>query len=296
MENGSIFSNFFYIYPKIIIPLGIIFNSLNVILFSSKKLSKVSISFMIRILAISHILNLINFGFWSFNGLDQQNLDSSTVILCKIISINSYIFLGSNSWILVFISLDRLIMILFPKKPKIFRYKYFYVFASTIIYVYNFLFYIPTLIFYDLIESNDINETFCDILDPRNEKMIILMDFFNSIIFPFGFMFFLSLFIINSLKKAKNKIQDVSSLATKQKNRNLKFSITILALNFVFLFLMSPYAIAYILNDNNAKDFGNFFMVLYSSIDFFIYMATNSIMREEFLSIFFSLSFILPKL
>ena len=289
MENESIFPNFFYIYPKILIPFGTIFNSLNLILFSSKKLSKVSISFMIRLLAINHILNLINFGFWSFDGLNRQNLDSSTVLLCKIISINSYLFLASNSWILVFISFDRLIMILYPKKPKIFRYKYFYVFTSLIIYAYNFLFYIPTLIFFNLIELNDINKTFCIILDPKYEKMIILMDFFNSIILPFGLMFFLSVFIIISLKNSKNKILDVTNIALKKNHRHLKFSITILALNLVFLFLMSPYAIAYILKDENTKDFANFFMALYSTIDFFIYMATNSLMREEFLSILCSI-------
>ena len=284
MENRSILSNFFYVYPKILIPFGTIFNSLNVILFSCRKLSKVSISFMIRLLSINNILNLINFGFWSFDGLDRQNLDSSTVLVCKIISINAYLFLASNSWILVFISLDRLIMILFPKKPKIFRCKYFYVFISLIIYAYNFIVYIPTILFYDLIQKNDINNTFCFIPDPKYVEMIAYLEFFNSIMLPFVFMFFLSVFIIISLKKAKNKVLDASSLAIKKNNRNLKFSITILALNFVFLFLMSPYAIAYILKDETAKDFANFFMVLYSSIDFFIYMATNSLMRQEFLS------------
>ena len=280
-------SNFFYIYPKILIPFGTIFNIINIILFSGRKLSKISLSFMIRLLAINHILNLITFGLWSFDGLYRQNLDSSTVLLCKVISTIGYLFIASNSWILVFISFNRLIMILFSRKPKIFRYKNFYVFISLIIYVYNILYYTPAIIFWDLEESIDTNMTFCIIPDPKHAKIIGFMDFVNAIMLPFVLMFFLSVSIIILLKKSKNKVIDISNLAIKKNNRNLKFSITILTLNFVFLFFMLPYAIAYILNDETLENFINFFMALYSSIDFFIYIATNSLFRETILSHFF---------
>ena len=283
MKNESIFSNFFYIYPKILIPFGIVFSSLNIILFSSKNLSKVPISFMFKLLAINNLINFINFGLWSFDGLDQLNLDSSTVASCKIIALNAFLVIASNNWILVFISLDRLIMILYPIKPKIFRNKYIYVFISFIIYVYNLLFYIPVILHFDLIE----NSTYCFLPNMKYIQIIFYMNILNSIMLPFGLMFCLSVFIIIALKKSKNKLLDASNLAIKKNNRNLKLSTTILALNLVFLFFWIPYIISCILVDISVRDFSHFFIYIHHSTDFFVYMATNSLTRKEFLRILF---------
>ena len=286
MNNQTIFEEFVYIYPKILIPFGIICNLLNIILFSDKKLSKISVSFLIRVTGVNNILNLITLSLWLFNGHIRHNLDDNSVWVCKIVQLNSFMFLGVNSWILVLISMERLIMAKFAKKPKYFRHKNFQIYTCFVIYVYNFFIYIPTLIFYNITEFDQKNKTECEISNQKAFYAIGYLEFSSSIMVPFGFMFFISIFIIISLKKSKNKILHSCELVTIQKHRGLKFSITILVMNFVFLLFYLPKAIGYILQDDATKYLGDHLMASFFSIDFFIYFSTNSLMREEFFRVF----------
>ena len=291
MEWKILFEDFFYIYPKILIPSGIVLNMLNLILFSTKKLSKLSISFLIKVIAITNILNLINFGLWSWDGPFHPRISEQTVFLCKMITINSYVLYASSNWILIFISVDRLVMIVFPKNLKLFEFKYLQAIVCTAIYVYNILFYIPTYVYYDIYVMNDdvyMNKTICDIQDGEKYYLITLMELVNSIAIPFFSTLFLSIFIIISLKKNKCKVSNASKLVTRRNIRDLKFSITILTLNFVFLSLNLPMSIGYLLDDKFSKTVGNFFMVVSISIDFFIFFATNSLVRRKCIILFFS--------
>ena len=285
------FWDLFYIYPKILIPCGIICNILNLILFSTKKLSKISVSLLIKVISVNNMINLLVFGFWQFEGPYKQNLWDLSIFLCKVVVINSYIYNGINAWILVYISLDRLIMIIVPQKPKVLESKNFQIVVCLTIYIINILIFLPSIFFYDLNESTDwymLNKTICEVKDSSLYKTEAYTELFNSIVLPFIFMFFLSILIIISLKKSKNKVFNRSESVKRPKNKSFKFSITILTSNFVFLVLNLPMSIGYILDDDVLKTFGNFLMATFFSIDFFIYFATNSLVREKFFQLFCS--------
>ena len=289
MEEKELFSGLFSIYPKILIPIGLICNILNIVLFTTRKLSKVSISIFIKILAINDIFNLLNLSFWLFDGPYHQNLSDKNAIMCKVVGFISFIFLGINAWILVLISFDRLIMILFPIKPKVFMYKYFNFMVCLIIYLYNCLLFLPSIFFFDLIELPDSfisNKTLCLPLHSIYGKIIAKFELFSSVILPFLSMFFISVLIIVSLKKSKNKVNNGFESRTKRRHKDLKFSVTILSINFVFLLLTLPMAIGYALENNLIINFGNLFVTIFFSLNFFIHMLTNSIVREEILLLF----------
>ena len=112
--NGSLFKSF----PKFIIPFGLICNIIVYTVFSRNPLRKVKITVLIKVIAINNILNLIIFIFWSFDGVYGDNLYDHSVYLCKIVNGFSYIFNASNNWTLVYISIDRLILIVSPKIPS----------------------------------------------------------------------------------------------------------------------------------------------------------------------------------
>ena len=85
MENQIPFRNFNFVYPKILIPIGTLLNLLNIFLFSTKKLSKISISLLIKFLAVNNILSIMDLGFMFFDGHIKQNLDDLSVFSCKVI-------------------------------------------------------------------------------------------------------------------------------------------------------------------------------------------------------------------
>ena len=207
---------------------------------------------------------------------------------------SSFVFFGVNSWVLVFISLDRLIMIKYPKRPKIFTRKKFQIIFCILIYTYNILIYLPTLIFYDLERLEDSNLSYmtnCEIADENADETTAYMDFINATSLPFVLMLFLSILIIVSLKHSKSKVLNYSYSVTRRKQKDIKFAVTILALNFGFLVFNSPLSIGYLLESRLMIKLGYFFLLLFCSIDFFIYFATNSLMREEFFNLSYSLLF-----
>ena len=132
------------IYSIFVITIGITFNLVNLFLFSRKRLAQISVSVPVRLLTINILMNLVSFG--SMNLPFFNNIELLQINYCKISNTISVILNAINSWILVFMPIDRLIMIIFPKKPKFLTTKKFQMSIFFLIHIYNIVIYLPLFI------------------------------------------------------------------------------------------------------------------------------------------------------
>ena len=287
------------IWKEAVIFSGIFLNSLIIIIQSRRTFRGTWLNVYLQILAINSLINNILFALDSI--YSPFPLSFLTLnIPCKLSQYFIYAFCASASWILAFISIDRYISISFYRKPKIFETKIFNFAIFAMIFSWHFTYYSPYIIYFQ--SYNNFNEssyevnltvlniaenqTSCLVIDSDIQTVLGYMDSINSTLLPFIVMLIFSILIIIKIRTTKNKISHQINLHSKSKvkrqRKDLKFSIIILMLNAVYLLFGLPISIdeLYTFVDNEVLIT---FAETYYTIDFFVYLITNSSFRDEFL-------------
>ena len=213
-----------------------------------------------------------------------------------------------SGYILVLISLDRLISISMPTR-FLFRKKVNYQVAITILmFAFNLLFYSVTLASHlnqSKSENSTSNTTDYRCYEFKNTVQIMSwLDLFNYSIIPFSFMIMFTSLTLKSIFASRkrtfsmqnNQFHKFNSTSS-SRAKDIKFAITSVTLNVIFLILNIPFCIFAIAFSHVIKlidsDIDYFFYVLtlfFNYINFgtafFINFAVNSIFRKEFLSLF----------
>lgn len=188
----KIMSNFLiYLYP-LTSTLGFIFNLISFIVFSRKKFqSEPLFSVFYRLLIIFSTMSLFEgiIIFLWFN--NNYQLMIKTKFLCKSISFLIYSMRSLSIWLIVLISIDRMICLI---KPALFSIKTnIKIFSSIFLLVFSFIYY-GQIFFNDIIEidfklSNHLHNHKLNLIFNmckfRNGSLINTMDLFGSIIVPF---------------------------------------------------------------------------------------------------------------
>ncbi len=277
------------IYPSCILVTGIVANTLVILTYSRPKFSKLPTRSLWILLAIVEILCITQIIKHFIPAV--KHLKNTSRLACKLFSYTSHS--GSiNAWLLVYISIDRLLAIIYPRLGRLAQKHKKAILA--ILIIANLVLYSQRLVYDDILIKNSTNSTsstitYCTIAVQYMTPWEVLawFDLFNSTLFPFFFMLVSSLYLTYSILISRRRLlTKTSSTANRRLNKDIRFSITLIAINVVFVVLNLPITIYFIIE---ILEITIVFYILdymyYTSycVNFFIYLAVNVNFRQEFL-------------
>lgn len=296
-----------YVQPILVI-IGLAGNLINVLVFSRKKFSKLATRNILKLIAIIDSFCLLQildhffkFGFGFY-------LRRDTDFACKFFTYLIYSFGPMSAWLLVFISVERFVSITMPtsKIGLVFKHTSFQIKVFCIICIFNLIYYSPFLVLVEnkcvlarnnpsnLSNSSLIDTRYCcDFVDYNSQNILSLMDAFNSSLVPFFLMLLSSVLIISSIFRSRFRLKHAQTAQKEQQKQNRKrlkrdvqFAITSIYMNVLFIAFNLPVCVTLFYNDNITSLIYLIMVDTYYSsyvINFFIYLAFNSLFREEFL-------------
>lgn len=287
--------------------VGSISNCIAYLVFSRKYFQKTIFFVYFRFILIVDFMTLVSSIDYFLSFILGINLRSTT-ITCKILSYENYALPSISTWIIVVVSIDRVISVLKPTSFLIRKTSFFQLFTCILIFLYNALFYTP-LLFSTLDlnlnnNSDDLNETTasyeCIYFNPGG--FMDYADFLNSTIIPFIFMTLSTIIILVVLYKSRKKWQqpnNTSNINSKNpKNssikRDLRFAFTSITLNVFFLIFNLP-VVGFLMISNFVKIDLKYFDLIYLILLLLFYvnygtmfslsLVANKSFRKEFFSL-----------
>lgn len=105
--------------------IGIIGNTLNIVVYMRKRFKNISFSFYNKVLAFVDIIVLLHSSrHWAASMLDA-NIDTVAPFLCSSMEYLSVVATFTSLYLLMFISIDRLITIAYPNRFNVIKKKWF---------------------------------------------------------------------------------------------------------------------------------------------------------------------------
>ena len=302
----------FFNVSLIFVVLGLIGNVLMFVVFSKRRLRKLSISIYFQSIALVNLYITINWVKQYLIYVEDYYLINESAFLCKAINFTIFVAGPTSAWIQVAAGIDRfLITIVSPtSKFKLIQKRSFQIAIVAFIFIYNSAYYFHMLFDYNLIvtiENNSNNDSSdysfyasCENNDDRT--IYIMMDLLNNTLVPFIVMIgFTSATIYGVLKAHRRANNSVSLSSSEQAHRvrmrDIKFAVTMIVLNFVFLILNAPNPIIGIIIDYSYVDENNsdmfyrlriwdlFSYYFYYMSVFYFQLAVNSLVRNQFFEI-----------
>lgn len=243
------------VYPPILITIGLVGNTLSVILLSQPSNRKTSTGIMLIILAITDSLTLINSVFvnWLVYLIDF-NFRNSSNSACKIHVFITYLLLQFSAWILVIITIERAFSVMYPHRVRnVFTRKRVLI---TMAIIFLFLAALNGHILHGLkIHQTDLQ---CKTSDEHTFFMFKIwtwLDFAFAFALPFCILLTGNTTIVISLKlsnRLRNQCANFSE-DTRQASKKISqrphnttsssFTLTALILNISFVIFVSPFVI-----------------------------------------------------
>ncbi|CAF0910358.1 unnamed protein product [Brachionus calyciflorus] len=289
----------------IIFPIGIIFNTLEIIIFRKPKFQKTTMGFYFTINSSLNLFIIFYLLIFIPPSIKGHYLHLKSDLTCKFYYFFLRVLYQSSSWLNVFITADRLVFVLYPNRFKFQKDK-----LKLSIFLFVFLLLISTVSLPNLfmkrtvIESIYLNKSLLSIYCTANPSVLLIRDIeliTMRTCLPFILMFLLNLMLIYKVFKSKLKFNRIS----RNLNLEFKFAFTVITTTFIFLIIFSPNVVYIVLSNiyNNNRLFvkqiqtKNAFLVLFEtcsslsyfsmySFNFLIQMAFNTIFLEEVSKIF----------
>ena len=286
-DKNSTFNIILYSAILTVVLIGLVGNILTFLVFSRKKFQKNSISVYCRALAIfdSFIVYIavVQVYFIFYSTFLAMLSDS----MCKLYFFVTLPFSSIPGWILIAFSIDKILNLRkvgnTMKRPII----HYSIIAAIVIS--NLLLYIEVPIFIKLTPVNVFGMTLmvCDTGFLSFSEALNVVFLIEGSLLPFVLLCISSLFTVKLLRDSRKQVAAISSSVDKRKRREIKFAITSIAFNVLFIVLKMPLLICSIIGYGEAnfifEQFANFFFYSNFSIGFFIHFASNSLFRSEFL-------------
>jgi hypothetical protein len=272
-----------------VVSIGILGNIISFIVFSRKTFRNNSISTYCRALAVLDcftIIQLIRDVYSYFNITAFFDLSDAT---CKIFYYFSMQYTGIPGWILVAFSVDKTFNMK-VSSPRILKSKLFQWSVVAAIVIFNLLFFIELLISLEVEPFIFIPSIqFCNFPFLSYLNVFIYVLIAQSCAIPFGIMIVSSIITIRLLWKSRGSIERIGHVEKKRRSRDIKFAISSVTFNVLFIVFKTPFLIYYLL----PFEFQNYYFyqvefllfLINSSGNFFIHLATNSVFRRELLTI-----------
>ena len=290
-----------YSFPAISL-IGLITNLLSLIIFSRKKFKKTIFSTYFRFYLVIEIINQI----FPINKMLEFNqgiyFTSISTFCCKIRKFFANYNYAITPSFLVIISIDRFLSIAYPSKFSFRKKSLFQILISWLVIGFNFGLYTPFWSFY-------LKET---VKNQTNQTSVIysyecyspfawlkFINIFQQSAIPLFLMFLFTLLTIRTVFNSRTTSSNNSSIV---KTKDIKFAITTITFNILFLFFNLPYFILLLINDysnffTNRTDLFKmlealfyFFFYFNSTVIFFVNYILNSLFRKEFESFVFGMN------
>jgi hypothetical protein len=298
MSNLTVFANSFVKYCCFsIVPIGVIFNAINVYVFRRKKLNKTTMGFYYTTISAFSILVLIMHFVYFYDHPIGKSISMLTGITCRFILYLTRCCTQITSWIHTLSAFDRMITVMYPNRFNWLKNKTVLagvVFAiSILILSLN----IPSALL-DLrvtkLNLSIANETI-ESKSCTSANVILLMGdmvgFLNRTVIPFTFMLIFDMKIVAKLISSKKKL-----IKNDQMKREYQFAFSVFFLNIVFVIFLLPIGIVLVVRSliQIKLIFGPsqalismlffvtaFFAVLNDTLSIFIHIIFNKLYRKE---------------
>jgi hypothetical protein len=238
IDNPKFIFFLYNINPMSLAVFGTVSNLLVIAVFSRPKFKNNIYTYLFRILAVNDLINCwkLPLDISHFTGVD---LVHSNKLNCQIIMYFLNFTSNFNSWLIVFISVHRYFT-MFQHKVKLFTKKRFITLCLAILFIYNLIFISFYTLHLDLVYYNlstNGNVIFCMIADEDEFFIWNYTAIISSTIIPFILMIICSILIITRIMVSRSKLRANNPTANeaKKRTRDIKFSITIISLNVIFL-------------------------------------------------------------
>lgn len=295
--NISLLSNLVGIlnlyYPISLSLIATIGNILSLLVFSSKIFKNNASGFYLRIKAFADILN-VYIGTLRYvyiattNGTDIKDTSS---FMCIFVSIWVYTIDPFDSWLSVFTSLDRLVLVLKPSYYKSISNKtirHFQILIVLVTFTLILIINVMKIFFMSFVVTESFNGVTNQTLVSKkcsftNSNLIDLVNLALTLIVPFAIMTASSSIMGYNLIKSKSKIN-------KNKNKsgywtkNIAFIKTIVCLDICFLVFNLPRFILQLVRGSSALytfvlQLSTIFKYSYYSLTVLFYLMTNNLFR-----------------
>jgi hypothetical protein len=296
-SQSTIKDLFLFMYPVVYV-VGTLGNMSAFIVFSRKRFENSIFAVYFRILAITDSYTLIyclnDFSSIKFN----KDFQNTSLFVCKTFFYLLFCIGPVSAWILVMVSFDRMLKVKKPTGFRLLKKRSFQFSYCAALLVFNLAYYVPEILFKNPTVFNEtepdsnitiLNE-YCYYTDP--DGIVGWMDLVNSTVIPFTLMIIFSTLTIFYLVRSRSRI--ATNNQTVLSRRDIKFSVTSIALNICFLVLNSPIVTLNIIwvyiNISDAEfEFYNaiasiFFYINFGML-FYINLFFNSIFRDEIMNI-----------
>lgn len=317
-ETLELFLQYWYLAIGIV---GLASNVLMFIVFNGRALRKNSVSIYFRAIAISDIAMNLIFLKYFHSYASKSKFENASVFMCKttvfVISALSPI----PAWFLVTASFNRFITIVFPMKFALLKKAQFARILITFILIFNMAIYAFLFVNANLLKNSSSissnvskqnnmtswNETlaYCDV-DKESTGVFLILDFVNTTVAPFTILLASTVATLIGVQLVHKRAQKYRGSSSKSKShhhhhhqvRDLKFAITMIILNVVFLVFKIPKFLVFIGNVFNLLNYLDedqlvkikyvyeILLSLFYTIDFPLQLATNSLVRNQFLMLF----------
>lgn len=277
-------------YPPILVTVSILGNLFVIIVYSQDKFKKLHNRNVWRLMSMVDIFCVLQIikHFLSY-AFDYQ-IYMENPFLCKMVSYLSH-FGAISAWLRAYITSELFFSIVLVSLKTYLRE--FQRMIIVLIFALNLLFYSQRFYFTTIQNTNNSNEEpYCGDNEHPYFDIFLWIDLVNSTIFPFVIMFISSVLLLFAIFRSRRRlsINGFTSATQKILKRDIKFAITLIALNSTFILFNLPINVHFLIGSTSDIWYSITVNILYTSyaINFFIYFTFNSIFRKEFLNLFCS--------
>lgn len=214
---------------------------------------------------------------------------------CKMYWYLNYVLASISPWLLLYISVEKLVSIKYPGIKFFLRNKNNQLMYLLIFIAFNSVYYLP-IVYYLKIYDLSINETNttinCDFIDSNKRQLIFFMDTSNRVFVPFflmtGFSLRLLLYVFRMRTRIMNNFRSNNNIRL---SRKIQIAFSLIVLNFFFIALNIPNVIYSYSKFGFEYIFTLYIFYLTYALNFYIIFLTNSIFRQECLVVFSKLKY-----
>jgi hypothetical protein len=296
----------------VVVFFGILGNLAAIKTFSRNRFKNTVFSTYFRFMTVTDSISLL---FYTLFKYLQWEIDFNIRVLsghlCQLFLIIAYAIPATSSWIIAFISLDRLLSVKLNTKFLFRKEKLFQIAVCFGVLSFNLVIYLQ--LYFSYIEETPVIDRFGNKTNKTNLKckrvevdLLGWLNLLNADVLPFLTMTISTVFIlrvlVESRKKMKQKenekyaVKRSSQKKLVKNNRDQKFAISSISLNLIFLVTNLPVCIyelidAYTIIDPEIEVVVYRFTEVVYSVNFgsmfFINFVANSMFRNEFLKLFY---------
>jgi hypothetical protein len=211
---------------------------------------------------------------------------------CKTLYFFNYGLNSLSPWCLVYISVEKYIAITYPQKRLLFKNIKNQLLFFISLFLFNMLYHIYIPLNVDILDFDN-SSSYCTFINDESTQVADQMNFANYCLLPFIFMIVFSILLIRTIFKSRQRVTlNNSSRQQKRLRQDIKFTISLLSMNLLFIILNIPYELYVIFPYIFLADY-SFDLVAYIyfstfAINFYLFLFTNSLFRSEFISLFIS--------